>query len=106
MAASIWYHRDGIDFDHPFRSGESRDYQPGRDREDTFQVLAHGSVYGLPVAWVGDVDGHLADVLEATARFLHEHGDVLHRPLGLGRRVADADALTRVEVLAHLSAQK
>src|SRR3954467_8675032 len=104
MVASVRYHRNGVDLDHPFRSGESRNDEAGRHRKDALKVLAHGAIDGLTIARIADVDRHLADMLEASASFLHKHGDVLHRPLGLGRRVADADALACVEVLAYLSA--
>src|SRR3954471_4499380 len=106
MATSVRYHGDGVDLDHPFRSGQSRNDEAGRHRKDALEVFAHGAINGLTVARIGDVERNLADMLEASASFLHEHGEVLHGSLGLGRGVANADALASLEVLAHLPAQE
>src|ERR1700733_8072109 len=83
MTASPLVRNDGgsVDLDQPFRPRQRRHDDPGRDRKDALQVLPDLAIDRLAIAWIGDVDGDLADVLEARAGLFQEHFYVGHRPI-------------------------
>src|SRR5829696_3861111 len=97
---------DHVDFDQPFRPGQGRDDESGRDRVYTLQPVADYAVHWLAVARIDDVDRDLTDVLEFRARLAQEHVDVRHRPLGLAGWIADRDAVACLEILTDLATNK
>src|SRR5438105_11278557 len=88
----------------PFRAGQRRDDDPGRDRKHAFEVPADNTIDGFPVTRIDDVYRNLANVLERRVRLLEQHLDVLHGLVGLSCHVADSNTLRSLEVLADLPA--
>src|SRR5262245_19176168 len=96
----------GIDLDQPFRPRQRRHHDAGRDREDALQMLSDRAINRFAIAWISDVDGDLADVLNARAGLLQQRFDVPHRLVGLARGIAYGDACRGVEILPNLPANE
>src|SRR5262245_7605000 len=108
MPASPVVRDDGGDgdLDQPLRPRQRRHDEPGRDWEDALQIFSDLAIDRFAIAWVDDVDGDLADVLETRTGLLQQHLDISHRPVSLTRGIANRDACPGVEILPYLPTNK
>ncbi len=94
-----------LELDQHLGKRETADDETGAAGKDAAKMPPDRVVDRLAIGAVGDVQRDLADVFERRAGFLEQDLDVLHRLIGLRRRVAGADEVM-VEVEAGLAAQE
>ena len=98
VLAACGNHRLDIDFHLQFRECQPLDDQSGADRVVAAQVVGDCLVDRYPVGRVGQIGGDHGDVVETGARLLQQHSGVLHRLVGLDRRIGRiAKPLVEVE---------
>src|SRR5450830_1577948 len=103
---SIRNHCGRVDLHQIFRTCKRRHHDTGRYRKHTFEPATDHAIHIFAIAWIGDINRHLADVLQLAAGFLEQHVDVIHRLLGLAFDVTDADAFGGIQILPDLTAQE
>jgi hypothetical protein len=72
---------------------------------DAFDILAHGSVDGLAMANVSDVNHDLDEVIHPPAALLEQLPDVLHHFVSLLDWIVTLDVFRGVEILRALAPQ-
>ncbi len=81
-------------------------HEPGGDRMDALQVLAHGPIDRLAVTDVGQIDDDLDEMLHRAAGLLDQLPYVPHDLVRLLHRIVAVDARAVLEALRTLAAQE
>ena len=104
VRAGVGDHRLQIELNLELRHREALDDEPGTDRVVAAKVVGHRPVNRHPPRRIGEIGGDHGDVVEARPRLLEQRLRVLHRLVGLSRRIGRV-AEPVVEVEAGLPAQ-